>query len=110
MSPFGGVYHIPSITDMVLPTSIPTMTERATAWSVTINLKTVSKDTAAQCMETAKSLGWGVQGQLERGEQGTEHYQLMVRTPQVRFSSVKKVFPTAHIEACRNFQALSRLC
>ena len=83
------------------------MTERATAWSVTINLKTVSKDTAAQCMETAKSLGWGVQGQLERGEQGTEHYQLMVRTPQVRFSSVKKVFPTAHIEVCRNFQALS---
>jgi len=57
-------------------------------------------------MEGARSLGWGVEGQIERGEEGTEHYQLLVRTPQVRFSAVKKVFPTAHIELARNVKAL----
>lgn len=46
--------------------------------------------------------GWKVTGQLEKGENGTEHYQLMVRTPQVRFSAVKKAFPRAHIEVARN--------
>lgn len=59
-------------------------------------------------MDAARQLGWGVEGQLERGEEGTEHYQLMVRTPQVRFAAVKKVFPTAHIEVARNRKALEQ--
>lgn len=45
-------------------------------------------------------------GQLEQGEQGTRHYQLCVRTPQVRFSALKKRFPTAHIEVARSVPAL----
>lgn len=46
-------------------------------------------------------------GQIEKGdEMGTEHYQGMVTTPQVRFSAVKKVFPRAHIEVARNKSAL----
>lgn len=57
-------------------------------------------------MEAARSKGWGVEGQLERGAEGTEHYQLMVKTPQERFAAIKKVFPTAHIEVARNRKAL----
>jgi len=82
------------------------MTERATAWSVTINMKTVSQSTADECINTARARGWKVEGQLEQGEEGTKHYQLMVRTPQTRFSAMKKMFPTAHIEIARNVDAL----
>lgn len=47
-------------------------------------------------------------GQIEQGdEKGTEHYQGMVTTPQVRFSAVKKVFQRAHIEVARNKAALA---
>lgn len=81
---------------------------RATAWSVTCNLKTIARDTVDACVAAARSLGWGVEGQLECGEEGTSHYQLLVRTPQVRFSAVKKVFPTAHIEIARNVAALKQ--
>lgn len=83
-------------------------TIRGTAWSVTCNLKTISRLTVDACMDTARSLGWGVEGQIEQGAEGTEHYQLLVRTPQVRFSAVKKVFPTAHIELARNVKALEQ--
>lgn len=79
---------------------------RATAWSVTINMKTVSQTTADECINAARSRGWTVEGQLEQGEEGTKHYQLLVRTPQTRFSAIKKAFPTAHIEAARNIAAL----
>lgn len=81
---------------------------RDTAWSVTCNLKAVRRDTVDACIDVARSLGWGVEGQLEVGAEGTPHYQLMVKTPQVRFSAVKKVFPTAHIEPARNRKALEK--
>lgn len=51
--------------------------------------------------------GWKVEGQKEQGEQGTEHYQLMLKTPQVRGSAIKKQFPRAHIEVARNVSALT---
>lgn len=57
-------------------------------------------------MEAARSKGWGIEGQLEKGAEGTEHFQLMLRTPQERFSAIKKVFPTAHIEVARSRKAL----
>lgn len=81
---------------------------RATCWSVTCNLKNVSRATVESCMEAARSKGWGVQGQVEVGAEGTEHFQLMIRTPQERFSALKKVFPTAHIEVARNPKALEQ--
>lgn len=87
---------------------IPPRSSRASAWSVTCNLKEVSRITVDHCIDAARTLGWGVEGQLEEGTGGTEHYQLLVRTPQVRFSAVKKVFPTAHIEAARNVPALQQ--
>jgi len=84
--------------------------ERSSKWSVTINLKTVSKETAESCISHARQIGWTVLGQLEEGEVGTEHFQLAVATPQLRFSAIKKVFPTAHIEVCRDWTALIKYC
>lgn len=80
-------------------------TQRGTCWSVTINNPTDS-DTEQVKQAQARS-GWKVEGQLERGEGGTPHYQLIVRTPQVRFSALKKAFPRAHIELARNAAALA---
>jgi len=80
------------------------MSDRATCWSVTINNPVASdEDRIAE----ARQKGWKVEGQLEKGDNGTPHYQLMVSTPQVRFSAVKKAFPRAHIEVCRNKTALA---
>lgn len=78
-------------------------TQRATCWSVTINNPTEADEEAiARCRQS----GWKVEGQQEKGAGGTLHYQLLVRTPQVRFSAVKKQFPRAHIEVARNTLAL----
>lgn len=78
------------------------MTERASCWSITIN--------NPSDVDTSPSLpaGWTFQGQMERGEEGTDHFQGMLLTPQVRFSAVKKVFPRAHIEVARNRAALQK--
>jgi len=78
---------------------------RSTAWSVTINNPTADDE---ENINVARQQGWKVEGQKEKGENGTEHYQLMVKTPQVRFSSVKKMFPRAHIEPARNIVALAQ--
>lgn len=79
------------------------MTDRGTCWSLTINNPT-DDDRQNLAMLPA---GWTVKGQEEKGEQGTLHLQLMLKTPQVRFSAVKKHFPRAHIEKARNEVALS---
>lgn len=78
-------------------------TQRATCWSVTINNPT---DDDTDAISLARQKGWIVEGQLEQGESGTPHYQLMVKTPQVRFSALKKTFPRAHIEVAKNESAL----
>jgi len=79
------------------------MTDRGTHWSVTINNPTPDDEEA---IALARQKGWKVDGQLERGAEGTPHYQLVVRTPQARFSALKKAFPRAHIELARNVKAL----
>lgn len=84
--------------------------ERGSRWSVTINLKTVNRDTAEECIARARQNGWNVFGQLETGESGTDHYQLAVSTPQIRFSAMKKMFPTAHIEIAKDWHALLAYC
>lgn len=76
--------------------------ERATCWSITIN-NPVSTDYTLEL--PAK---WKLCGQLEQGKEGTTHYQGMLTTPQTRFSSVKKLFPRAHIEVARNKSALEK--
>jgi len=76
--------------------------ERATAWSITINNPTESD------MTPTLPAKWVLTGQVEQGEEGTIHYQAMLKTPQERFSAVKKVFPRAHIEVARNSKALGQ--
>lgn len=78
--------------------------DRANCWSCTINNPTQADE---EQIALARQRGWKVEGQLEKGENGTSHYQLMLRTPQVRFSAVKKAFPRAHIEVARNPAALT---
>lgn len=77
--------------------------QRATCWSVTINNPIAADE---ENIAQARQSGWKVDGQLEKGENGTPHYQLIIKTPQVRFSAVKKQFPRAHIEIARNPAAL----
>lgn len=78
--------------------------DRGTCWSITINNPTES-DFPNQ---NSLAPGWTYEGQIEVGEQGTRHYQGMVKTPQVRFSAVKKVFPRAHIEKAKSPVALQK--
>lgn len=80
-------------------------TDRGTCWAITINNPIKADE---ENIALARQKGWKVDGQLEKGENGTLHYQLMVLTGQVRFSAVKKAFPRAHIELARNPEALSQ--
>lgn len=84
---------------------MPNSTSRGTVWSVTINNPVAADE---ENVSLARQRGWKVDGQLERGDNGTPHYQLVVKTPQVRFSQVKKAFPRAHIEPARNPVALDQ--
>jgi len=79
---------------------------RGTHWSVTLNMKNISRERCEEQIEAARQANWGVQGQIEEGKEGTPHYQLLVKTPQVRATALKRVFPTAHIEKARNAKAL----
>jgi len=80
-------------------------TQRSACWSLTINNPTADDEEA---IALARQQGWKVEGQLEVGAEGTPHYQLMLRTPQVRWSAVKKLFPRGHIEAARVPAALKK--
>jgi len=80
-------------------------TERHSNWSITINNPTSADE---EDIARARQKGWKVDGQLEKGENGTPHYQLLVTTGQVRFSAVKKAFSRAHIEPARNVAALKQ--
>jgi len=79
------------------------MSIRASSWSITINNPNQSDE---ECINRARQIGYKIEGQLEKGVNGTPHYQLMVKTPQIRFSAMKKAFPRAHIEVARNPDAL----
>ena len=76
--------------------------QRATAWSITLNNPTTEE------LEVGLPAGWSLEGQFEEGELGTKHFQGLLRTPQCRFSAVKKIFPRAHIEVCKNIAALTK--
>jgi len=80
---------------------------RASCWSVTINNPIKADE---ENINIARQKGWTVEGQMEKGENGTEHYQLVVKTKQERFSALKKAFPRAHIEVARNSSALEQYC
>lgn len=75
-------------------------TKRASLWSVTINNPTKEE------VECTLPPGWSLEGQYEKGAEGTVHFQGLLKTTQVRFSAVKRQFPRGHIEIARNEQAL----
>lgn len=79
--------------------------KKATAWSLTINNPTEADE---DNISEARVKGWKVEGQKEQGENGTIHYQLLLKTPQTRFSAVKKAFPRAHIEIAKKLIALKQ--
>lgn len=76
---------------------------RASNWALTINNPTEKDE---EEISLARQKGWSVEGQKEVGADGTPHYQLHVKTPQVRWSALKKAFSRAHIEVARNVPAL----
>ena len=77
------------------------MGDRATCWSITINNPTPED-------VLCKVSGWKLTGQHEIGQEGTPHFQGMLKTPQVRFTAVKKEFPRAHIEVAKSPAALQK--
>lgn len=79
------------------------MTNRATLWSGTqFNISAFEGQ-----QNSAKQRGWTCLGQLEEcPETKRQHYQFAVKTPQVRMSEVCKIFQGAHMEVCRNKDAL----
>jgi len=78
---------------------------RATAWCLTINNPTAKDE---EEIALARQKGWTVEGQLEKGANGTLHYQCILKTPQIRWAAVKKAFARANIEAARNVAALEQ--
>jgi len=49
--------------------------------------------------------------QLEKGESGTEHIQAVVHfSNPVLFTKVKKLYPTAHIESCKDLASSIQYC
>lgn len=78
------------------------MTDRANCWSITIN------NPSDEELRPTLPAKWVLSGQMEKGKEGTVHYQGMLTTPQVRFSAVKKVLPRAHIEPAKNKTALQK--
>lgn len=83
--------------------------QRATCWSLTINMGATKMETVEEWIHSARARGWKITGQVEKAPTtGTLHYQLMLQTPQMRFAAIKRAFPTAHIEIARRKVALSQ--
>lgn len=74
--------------------------EQSRSWVFTLSAKHVSEDELRENLE-----GYTWIGQLERGEGGYEHYQGYIEneTP-IRFSTLKKKFPTIHLEIRKGTQ------
>jgi len=83
-----------------------TSADRATCWSITQQVS--STEEAQSFMSQQVPPGWRLTGQVEEAPTtGKLHLQLMLKTPQVRFSAVKSQFPQAHIEVARDRRALA---
>lgn len=81
-------------------------TIKGSHWSITINNPTEADHQIISQLPMNKFVKlW--KGQLEKGENGTEHIQGMLQTEYIRFSAIKKLFPRAHIEKAKNVLALS---
>jgi len=79
------------------------MAERGTCWSITIN-----NPEPGDALWKQLPSGWQLEGQIEKGEKGTKHFQGMLITPKISFTTVKQYFPRAHIEKARKKVALQK--
>lgn len=83
---------------------------RSSAWSVTAFFdtpNTPSKETREYQIDAARAKGWTVEGQVEKcPETGNLHFQLRVKTSQIRARAVMDAFPQAEIQIARNDKAL----
>ena len=77
-----------------------------TCYSVVINNPT---DTDKEQIESARALGWRVVGQLEKGDNGTPHYQLCITAP-VEWKQMKSHFKRANIQEAEDPEALEKYC
>lgn len=77
---------------------------RGTCWCVVINNPTDEDYKEINNLPA----GWSIDGQPETGKEGTYHLQLMLKTPQQRWSAIKKHFKRARIELARNATALAK--
>lgn len=75
-----------------------------TWYSVVINNPT-GEDEA--CINRAKRSGYAIEGQLEKGKNGTPHYQLAVGTVDC-WKDVKAAFPRANVQEAQDPVALRR--
>ena len=82
---------------------MPGLTNKSTMWSGTqFNIKAFADQQNAAAQQQ-----WTCLGQLEEcPETKRPHYQFAIKTPHIRMSQVVKTFPGAHIEVCRNKDAL----
>lgn len=77
-----------------------------TCYSVVINNPT---DTDKAQIDAATQAGWRVVGQLEKGDNGTPHYQLCVTAP-VEWKTMKSHFTRANIQEAEDPEALEKYC
>lgn len=72
-------------------------------WAVTFNNPSFCLETLLQELHDAEEIDYGC-GQLEVGEEGTEHYQVHLQFRARRwFNAVRKLLPEApHVECARN--------
>lgn len=76
------------------------------AWSITINNPNKSDQYHLKILAEA---GFQIFGQMEKGKNGTPHWQGAVRhASQKTFSTMKKLLPRAHIEPCKNWKQLKK--
>lgn len=74
-------------------------------WMATMNNPEGDPETLLRQMSEAKGVSY-VAGQLESGEEGTEHIQYYVNLAQPQaLSFLKKLCPRSHWELCRNTAA-----
>lgn len=77
-----------------------------TWYSVVINNPTADDEA---CINDARKNGYVIEGQLEKGKNGTPHYQLAVGT-QDSWKDVKAAFPRANVQEARDPVALRQYC
>lgn len=88
--------------------AVATKERKTRNFLLTINNPTISSEELAQILD---SLSCKYVFQLEQGASGTKHFQTLICYDNaVSFNSVKKLFPTAHIEKAKGIKNCVKYC